>query len=179
MMETIRWIFGIVALGIFILVVFLNWIMLVSSMVTHRFHSQVPLVGALLGIGALALIPVTMPHYSIYFLPILLDCGTVMFLLALPSLIYDMMFASYAVKLEDGFLLFIRKNEILRKISVSDIFQCEKRNGKITVWCVIQSHHVVYDFGLKWENANEVYMVLKDLVAHKGREPIGGVNADR
>lgn len=100
-METVRWIIGIMALGCFILVVFANWMMLVSSVVTHHFHSQVPIVGALLGVVGLAVIPVSLPHYSIYILPILLDCGTVMLLLALPLLIKDMFFVPRTAQLDE------------------------------------------------------------------------------
>ena len=85
-METMRWIIGIGALGIFVLVVLANWAMLAMSAVTHRFHSQVPIVGALSGVAGLALIPVSMPHCSMYLLPIFLDCGTIMLLAALSSL---------------------------------------------------------------------------------------------
>ena len=85
-METMRWIIGIGALGIFVLVVLANWAMLAMSAVTHRFHSQVPIVGALSGVAGLALIPVPMPHCSMYLLPIFLDCGTIMLLAALSSL---------------------------------------------------------------------------------------------
>ena len=97
-METIRWIIGIGALGIFVLVVLANWAMLAMSAATHCFHSQVPLVGALSGVAGLALIPVPMPHCSVYLLPIFLDCGTIMLLAALPSLAKAMFSAPMSKK---------------------------------------------------------------------------------
>ena len=97
-METIWWIIGMGALGIFVLVVLANWAMLAMSADTHRFHSQVPLVGALSGVAGFALIPVPMPHCSMYLLSIFLDCGTIMLLAALPSLAKAMFSAPMSKK---------------------------------------------------------------------------------
>ena len=81
----------------FYIIVF-NWIMLVSSLTTHRFHSAVPLIGSVSGVIGLLLIPVSMPHYSIYLLPVLLDWGTIVFFISLPRLINDLFFTSYTGK---------------------------------------------------------------------------------
>ena len=150
---------GIVLIFSFYVVV-CNWIMLVSSLTTHRFHSVIPLIGSASGVIGLLLIPVSMPHYLFYLLPVLLDWGTIVFFLSLPHLIIDMFFIPYAVKLEDGFLLFVRKGVTFQKIPVSEICDCEKSGGKVEVW---RGNYSICSFGTKWENANEVYAMLKKI----------------
>ena len=73
------WIAGGVVLTCFVYIIVCNWVMLILSLTTKRFHSVVPLIGSVLGVIGLFLMPVSMPHWSIYFLPIVLDYGTVIF----------------------------------------------------------------------------------------------------
>lgn len=77
-MEVIRWIIGIILISASFWVLIVNWMALVLSIISQRFHSQVPLCGALLGIGGLLLMPIKMPCLFFYFLPAVLDCGTIM-----------------------------------------------------------------------------------------------------
>ena len=160
------WIVGVSALISAFCIIVLNWIMLISSLTTHRFHSVIPLIGSASGVIGLLLIPVPMPHYLLYLLPVLLDWGTIVFFLSLPNLVVYMFFMPNAVKLEDGFLLFLRKGVTFRKIPVSEISRCEKSGGEIKVW---RGNYSICSFGTKWENANEVYAMLKKIVNNNSK----------
>ena len=73
---------GLMALGGGVSI--LNWIMLIAALRTGRFVSAVPLIGGFcLGAGAL-LLPVLRPYA---WAALLLDCGTVATLVALPRII--------------------------------------------------------------------------------------------
>lgn len=66
-MEVIRWIIGIILISASFWVLIVNWMALVLSIISQRFHSQVPLCGALLGIGGLLLMPIKMPYLFFLF----------------------------------------------------------------------------------------------------------------
>ena len=100
-METIRWILGGCMLGGCIWALFSNWMALALSAITHRFHSQVPLVAPETGIVGLLVIPVQVPHWSIYFLPIILDCGTVTFVIWGVTEIYKSCRSKKQIELEE------------------------------------------------------------------------------
>ena len=161
------WIAGGILLTCFVYIIVCNLMMLILSLTTHRFHSVVPLVGAVLGVIGLFLIPVSMPHWTIYFLPVVLDWGTIAFLLSLPVIINDMFFVSYSVKIEEGLLLFMRKGEVFQKIPVSEICRCERVRGRIKVWYGEQPYYGICSFSTRWENAVEVYMMLEKIVGSK------------
>ena len=72
-------------------------------------------------------------------------------------------------KLEDGFLLFLQKGVTFRKIPVSEISRCEKSGGEIKVW---RGNYSICSFGTKWENANEVYAMLKKTVNNNSEHTI-------
>ena len=77
-MEAIRWILGMTLVSISLWVLIVNWMSLVSSIIYRRFHSQVPFCGTLFGVGGLLIVPIKIPHLILYFLPAVLDCGTIM-----------------------------------------------------------------------------------------------------
>ena len=79
MMDFARWTLGVLMMSICIWVVFANWASLLMSIVSHRFHSQIPLVGPLFRVLGLTVVPVSIPWY--YILLVLADCGTVVFLI--------------------------------------------------------------------------------------------------
>ena len=77
-MEVIRWILGITSVSVSLCVLIVNWKSLALSIVSRRFHSQVPFCGTLFGVVGLLIMPIKMPHLIFYFLPAVLDCGTIM-----------------------------------------------------------------------------------------------------
>ena len=95
------WIAGGILLTCFVYIIVCNWVMLILSWTTKRFHSVVPLMGSVLGVIGLFLIPVSMPHWSIYFLPIILDCGTVMFVVWGVTEIYKRCRSKKQIELEE------------------------------------------------------------------------------
>ena len=74
----------LIALGGFVVV--MNWVMIIATRRTGRFHSTVPLVGALLLGAGLALLPPTR-HYA--WAAILTDYGTLVLLYSLPRLVRE------------------------------------------------------------------------------------------
>ena len=89
-MEIIHWIIGALLIIIAVWILMLNWISIILSIATRRFHSQVPFVGSLLAILGELIIPIEMPHKILYFLPVLLDSGTIIYVLSLMCILYKM-----------------------------------------------------------------------------------------
>ena len=82
-MATIR-VFALVCIVFGALFSLMNWVMVIETRRTGRFHSVVPFVGAVLLGAGLALLPQTR-HFA--WLAILADCGTLMLIYSLPQLI--------------------------------------------------------------------------------------------
>lgn len=89
-MNILLWIIGALLIIIAIWILMLNWISIILSITTRRFHSQVPLVGSLLAILGELIVPMKMPHKILYFLPVLLDSGTIIYVLSLMCTLYKM-----------------------------------------------------------------------------------------
>ena len=127
------WITGCMMLLCSLYIIVMNWVMLLSSLTTHRFHSAVPLIGSTSGVIGLLLIPVSMPHYSIYFLPVLIDCGTIMLFFALPLLIKDLFFTPRTLGLKEELLRFMwKKGLAIRKVD-GGFFDCPDKSKKLIV----------------------------------------------
>ena len=86
-MAALRWSFGLIMVAIFLWIAIINWCAVALSITTRRFHSQIPLIGALFGFLGLLTLPFELPHLALYFLPLILDSGTFMVVLWATSVI--------------------------------------------------------------------------------------------
>jgi hypothetical protein len=114
------WIVGGILLSCSLFVAVSNFVALVRSLITHKFHSQVPLISPLFGIFGLVLIPWKMPHYLLYLLPILLDCGTIILFISLPRLFGDLFFNLDSVNIKRELRAFMEKKGFV----IQDIEVC-------------------------------------------------------
>lgn len=84
--KTVHRQIGLVLIGLGRFVAILNWTAVIASHRTGRFHSAVPLIGAVLLANGLALLPRTR-HYA--WAAILVDYGPLILLISLPRLVRE------------------------------------------------------------------------------------------
>ena len=76
-----RWFLGVICLIASAIVIICNYAMIVQSYVTKKFHSQIPLIGGILGIIGLVIAPIKLSWYFCL-LPAIVDFGTLPILAA-------------------------------------------------------------------------------------------------
>ena len=163
-----RWCYSILLALFSLLNILNNIIIAIRGLAGHKTASMIPFIGGMTGFLAIGMLPIPC-LWSLCWVPMVLDASVWAFICALPLVVNDIFFVSYTIKIEDGFLLFLRKGVIFQKIPVSEICHCEKSGGAIKVWW---GNYSICSFGTKWENANEVYAMLKKVVNNNSKHTI-------